>query len=331
MDHSNPTSRSRRKLSLHAEALETREVMTGGAGNTFAIMQATVTAPSQRVTVPFIVAPSVVKTPHNKLTLGIDIAKGAGSTLAPRVLALQDLTTGKTIPISRVRYTAAVAKINPTEGGQSTAVLATIRVNPSDAPHKYAAIISGSQSTTGKALVGFFLPGDTAGGGAISTSDINTVKSLSGTPAASSKYNFATDANRDGIINNADLKITKQNLGVTVSVSPVISANLSPATTTAYPNRTTAFKTVVFNGTTTPGATVTYTEVNKKSTPVTTVADSSGKYTINVGLGSGDNTFVVSQSDAFGQSITGQIAPVKYDPNVTPNFDANGNPISKKA
>ena len=79
--------------------------------------------------------------------------------------------------------------------------------------------------------------------------------------AQNSNYNFDADVNRDGIINGADVKLAKQDLGVTTKVSPVVSVNLDPASDPAA-NRTTTFSTVHFAGMTTPGATVTFLDQN---------------------------------------------------------------------
>ncbi|HEV3165639.1 MAG TPA: hypothetical protein VGZ22_16550, partial [Isosphaeraceae bacterium] len=57
---------------------------------------------------------------------------------------------------------------------------------------------------------------------------------------------------------------------------------------------------------------ITYTEVAGKAAPVTTTADSAGNYSIIVTLGNGANNFMVTSVDAFGQTISGKIAPVTF-------------------
>ncbi len=112
-------------------------------------------------------------------------------------------------------------------------------------------------ATSGTYLVGFYLPGDVGGTGTVTQSDIKTIKSEHGLTAVSSNYTFDADANRDGVINNKDVQIARENLGVTTKVSPVVSVNLDPASDPGA-NRTTNFSTVHFAGTTTPDATVTF-------------------------------------------------------------------------
>ena len=83
--------------------------------------------------------------------------------------------------------------------------------------------------------------------------------------AENSNYNFDADVNRDGVINSQDLKIAKEDLGVSTEVSPVVSVNLDPASNPAA-DRTTPFSTVHFAGKSTPGATVTFLDQSERST-----------------------------------------------------------------
>jgi hypothetical protein len=65
---------------------------------------------------------------------------------------------------------------------------------------------------------------------------------------------------------------------------------------------------------TTPGATVTFANNSNNGATTTAKSDSTGAYNIMVPLVSGSNTFKVTTSDGFGQSISGQISPVVYSP-----------------
>ena len=65
----------------------------------------------------------------------------------------------------------------------------------------------------------------------------------------------------------------------------------------------------------TPGAAVKYSEISGLSQPVATTADAKGAYTLYATLGEGANTFKVTTLDAFGQSISGTIAPVTLQTN----------------
>ncbi|MBV8310972.1 MAG: hypothetical protein JO344_11335, partial [Planctomycetaceae bacterium] len=151
--------------------------------------------------------------------------------------------------------------------------------------------------------------------GTVTQADLQTIKSDLGVTASSSNYNFDADVLRDGIISPADLAFASMNLGASTKISPIISVNLNPATDGPLNDRITNFKTVNFTGMVTPGATVTFTEINNNSPSATTTADASGNYSIMVPLVKGSNTFAVTTQDAFGQSISGQIAPLTYSAN----------------
>jgi len=212
-----------------------------------------------------------------------------------------------------MRYDPAVAKANHLAKATTSAVLFTLPVPATGQPAAdYTVQIKGLGGTTGQYLVGFYLPGDVAGTGTVTKSDIQTMHSLLGKNANDSKYNFEADPDRDGVINAQDLKIAQQNLGASTKVSPVVSVNLDPASDPAA-NRTSPFSTVHFAGEATPGATVSFVDQAGGSTTSATVG-SSGSYSIMVPLVTGSNTFQVTTHDGFGQSIAGAISPVVYSP-----------------
>ena len=159
----------------------------------------------------------------------------------------------------------------------------------------------GGAKTTGAYLLGFYLPGDVAGTGTVTTADLQTIKSDLGATPSSSNYSFDADVNRDGKISPADLAFASMNLGAKTTISPIITVNLDPATDGPLNDRITNHNPVHFTGTATPNATVTFTEINSNSPGATTTADGSGNYSIMVPLGNGSNTFQVTTTDAFGQ------------------------------
>ncbi len=264
---------------------------------------------------PFTYQPSLFTlNARHQMTLGIDVAAQTGSSAVAKIVEVEDLQTHRSIPITRAIYSKAVQLANPSLGNQTTAVLVTLSLTAAQAksPHDYAVIVQSRGGTTGGFLVGFYLPGDAGGTGTVDNSDLATIKQDLNTNASSPNYVFAADANRDGVINNTDLRIAKQNLGVATTVSPVVAANLSPTSDSGIQDRITDIRTVTFTGTATPGATVTYADTDNTSPTVSTTANSAGNYSIQVTLGDGANTYQVTSSDAFGQVITGTIAPVTF-------------------
>jgi hypothetical protein len=334
MKTSNELPRVRRRRCLAPDLLEDRMVLSASQGSTFAIMPAAVTTAGQASSVPFTMT-SDLFTPaakmHGKMLLGIDVTAVAQATsatsnvpanppVAPQITSVTG-PDGRMIPIQHVHYYPKIARANHLTGTKdiSSSVLLTVPVPASgQAAANYTVQVKGLGGTTGKYLLGFYLPGDTAGTGTVDKSSVATVKSLIGDAATSSNYSFDADVNRDGIINGQDVHLVQQNLGASTKVSPVVSVNLDPASDPAN-DRTTPYSTVHFAGKTTPGATVTFANQANKNATTSVTADSTGAYTIMVPLVSGSNTFTVTTQDAFGQSISGTISPVVYSPTSAAN------------
>jgi hypothetical protein len=299
-------------------------VLSSGQGSTFAIMPGTIATAGQVSAINFKIDPALFSAPnkHGRIVIGIDVAPVVSATattttsnLKPEIMSITD-AAGHVTRVEHTRYDRKVAKANKLAGVPTSAVLVHLNVPASGQPAAaYSVQVKGLNGTTGQYLVGFFLPGDAAGTGTVTKDDIQTIKKDHSLTAVNSSYNFDADVNRDGVINSQDVKIAKENLGVSTKVSPVISVNLDPASNPAA-NRKTPYSTVHFAGTGTPGATVTFVDQSGGSTTSATT-DSTGAYSIMVPLVSGSNTFTVTTLDKFGQSITGAISPVVYSPPTT--------------
>jgi hypothetical protein len=331
MNASQESRRRRRGISLEPERLEGRIVMSSGEGSTFAIMPGTVTTAGQLSSMQFKIDPTLFSAPkqdHGRITLGIDIAPATPATsssstaseVKPQIVSITD-PNGHVVRVQHAKYDAKVAKTNKLGDTSTSAVLVTVSIPAKGQPAAdYSVQVKGLQGTTGTYLVGFYLPGDVAGTGTVTKADITTIKSYHGMTAESSKYNFDADVNRDGVINGTDVAIAKKDLGVSTLVSPVASVNLDPASDPAA-NNTTPYSVIHFAGEVTPNATVTFLNTTSNST-TTVTAGSNGDYSILVPLVPGSNSFTVTTQDGFGQSITGAITPVAYDPS-SPNPTAS--------
>ena len=130
--------------------------------------------------------------------------------------------------------------------------------------------------------------------------------------ANSQNYVLAADGNRDGVINSTDLRTAQSNLGAAVTITPVVSANLNSSTDSGIQDRITNIQNVIFQGKATPDASITFTDTNNTAPATTTTADINGNYALQVPLGPGDNTFKVTATDGFGQTISGLISPVTF-------------------
>lgn len=320
--------RSRRSRCLTPEMLEDRVVLSSGQGSTFAIMPASIATAGQVTSTSFTIDPSLFHAnAHGKLTLGVDVtaihqrastSNVPNNPVAPQVVSITS-SNGHRIPIQRTHYYTKIARANHLGNMPTSAVLFTIRPPAAgQAPQTYTVQVKGLDHTTGQYLLGFYLPGDAAGTGTVTKTDVTTVKSLIGDAATSANYNFDADINRNGIINRQDVQLTQKNLGASTKVSPVVSVNLDPASDPAN-NRTTQYSTVHFAGKVTPGATVTFANQANHNATTTATADATGAYSIMVPLVPGSNTFTVTTKDGFGQSISGPISPVVYSPTSAAN------------
>ena len=330
MNPSQPSPKRRRTPTLAAEGLETRQLMTGGVGNTFAIVPATISKSGGQVSVSFVLDPNLISVPKGKksIVLGLDVAPDSGSSASPVVKSVT-APGGKVLTVKNAVYDKSVKKGgNDGNGNKSSAVTVTIPTKDLMAgkAQTYKVNIKGANKKTGDMLVGFYIPGDADGNGIVDTADSNATSFAMGSVASSttstaaadtSKYDFDIDSNRNGRIDKSDLKFVGQNNGLKVLVSPVITANLDPASDSGTADRVTNIQDITINGTATPGASITYSEASDKTTPVVATADATGNYTINIHLGDGSNTFKVETKDGFNQKIVGTIAPITYSTTAT--------------
>jgi len=294
-------NRRRPKAPLAAEALESRALLTGGAGNSFALMPATITRPGGTTAVTFTIDSTHFTPPtKGKLSIGIDVVSDTGS---------------KIVPVIRDVKAPTGAHLHLQHANKSSAYVATLDANPTagSKPRTYTIDIGGLKKTSGAMLVGLYLTGDANGDGTVTQADVTAVNAALGGKSGDAKYSFDADMNRDGRITKADVNMTKANLGAKTTILPVITADLAPANG-GTSNRISRIPTASFRGIATPGTKITYAEVNGKSAAVTTTADTAGNYGLVVPLAVGSNTFKVTAVDPAGQTISGNVAPVIYTP-----------------
>jgi len=289
--------------------LERRDV-PANMGNTFAIVSGEVAKAGELTPVKVNFDKNLFTLPKGKATIGVAVAPVSGGTVSPAITKVVNQASKSvaqpTTPASK-KITAA----------QSTStipkpVLFDVQLGRGSAASSYTVSVKDQKTGTGNFLSGFYLPGDANGDLKVQKSDVDLIKGAIGAKTGDQKYNFNADSNRDGVIDNTDVKLAQQNMGVAVKVNPVITARLDPASDTGASDRITDQRNVNFQGVATPGSTLTYTEVDGKVQPVTAKADATGNYTITVGLADGNNLFRVTSTDPFGQSISGLLSPVTY-------------------
>lgn len=298
--------RGRAALRPTTEGLETRQVMTGGAGSTFALIPQSVAKAGDVATVQVKIDTKLFKPAKNgSFLLGIDVAPQQSSAIVPTVQSVtvsQLNASGQVVKNSK----PALSRVNG-----STAVLVPMNLGAGASQKSYIvkANITGQNGTSGDLLVGYYLPGDANGDGVVNKADTKLIKGTQNKAVSNSKYAFDNDVNRDGKIDASDLSTAQKYKGMSTTQSPVVTANLDPA---AVVNgvRTTSASSVTLTGVASPGASVSYAEVNAKVPTTAVTVDQTGNYSIKVPLAVGSNTFQVTTNDAFGQSISGQIAAI---------------------
>jgi hypothetical protein len=304
MKPSDPNTRRRGRLAPAPESLESRELMTAGAGNTIAIFQGEVAQPGGTAEVKIVLDPANFTLPKNRIALGVDAASPNGSSLEP---AVQTAGHAHGTPGGlRARSIGPGTDVLIAQLGQG-------RRSPSG-PLTYQATVSGKNQSAGKFLVGFYLPGDANGDGTVDQADIKAIRGRLGSVTGDPSYAFNADSDRDGRISFRDMMLGQKNLGVKTTLAPVLSANLDPASDTGAADRVTAATSAHYTGVASGGATITFKEVNNRVPDVSTVADADGNYSIVTPLAQGSNQFQVTMTDTSGQTISGTIAAVYSSP-----------------
>ena len=322
MNPSNPKPRRPRSPSLAAESLEKREMMTGGVGDTFAILPATIHTAGGHTSVAFSLDPKLFTDKGNKpFVLGIDVAPNSTSSTLPVVQSVTS-NTGKTLSVQHTVFDPKVTRSGvQAESKMSSAALVTIPGLPTKGSKStiYKVNIAATGKTSGDILVGFYLPGDASGTGMVDQASINALQYAMGKDAndTTGKYSFDADANRDGKIDKKDLAIAIENMGIGTTVSPVISADLSPTGVTDPKQRIANVSVVTVTGNATPGATVVYSAPNLPTQTVVANA-TTGAYSVPLTLNIGANTYNVTATDSFKQKISGSIASITYTPGAVP-------------
>lgn len=333
MKNSSESPRAPRRRHLTPEVLEDRMVLSAGQGSTFAIIPSAVTTAGKVSDVSFTLTSSTftaAKRMHGRIMLGVDVTAltPAGSSssnlpttataVKPEVMSVRE-ANGRVIHVQHTTYYPKLARANHLGHTPTSAALFSVRVPKNgQGPATYTVQVRGLDHTTGKYLLGFYLPGDANGNGTVNSTDLTAIKSVRGDAATNNNYSFDADVNRNGIINRQDIRLARMNLGASTTISPVVSVNLDPASD-PNGNRTSPYSVVHFAGKVSPDATVTFVNQNNHNAKTTATANSTGAYTIMVPLASGSNTFTVTTHDSFGQSISGAISPVVYSPTSAAN------------
>jgi kumamolisin len=177
----------------------------------------------------------------------------------------------------------------------------------------------GAPSSTAIYQVNVSLVGDVDGTFSVTRRDLAQIRSMFGARAASPSYLPAADVNDDGIINRADLKLARQNLGASTSLRPVtlqLGQDLVRSTDSKDPD---LYRRIVGATTGGAGVTVSLASISTTGNPVTLTPDALGKFaSLATALDVPDGPFTVqaTATDAFGQRAVA--TQYIYDPVLVP-------------
>jgi hypothetical protein len=204
------------------ERLEERALMTGGAGDTFAIVAGTIDRPGGTSTVQLTLDPAHFTLPRGVLALGVDIAPDAGSGLKPLIASVDD-PHGNLIPQTFGSiYDPHLSHLAVASGQATRAVLTPVGFFPSDPlkPATYTVNVQAEGNSSGTFHLSFYLPGDANGDGVVNQADLRLTRRLFGAHAGQPRYSLGADVNRDGRIGKIDVAYVEQNMGVRTNLSP---------------------------------------------------------------------------------------------------------------
>lgn len=258
------------------------------------------------VTAPGAVAASAVTvaaknlTPGKSTTLfGIFVQPEPGSSLAPRIVAVEG-SNGHRLSLKEGRPYVA--------GRDSGQAAAFVKVSQ---PGPLTVLVSGQHHTTGSYQTDTTLVGDVNGDGTVNLSDLQGFASAFLSVPGDPNYNPAADFNQDGIVNLVDAKALMQNMApVTPDVPLQLVMNLLPADQVHYAapknsGGSTMKKDVTIVGHTMPGSIVLEDNTSGyyKWDGGAIATDANGNFTVNETNTDGVNTYNFLIIDPYGQQM----------------------------
>jgi len=209
----------RRRRGFGFDRLEPRALLTGGAGDTFSVVPGTIPQAGGTATVAFTLDPAHFTLPHQSLALGVDITPKPGSSLKPLISSIDD-PHGNLIPqaFSSI-YNPHLSHLAVASGAATRAVLVPVSFFPSapGKPAAYTVNVAAEGNSSGGFLLSFYLPGDANGDGVVNQADLRLTRSALGTHVGQPGYNPSADVNRDGRIGKIDIAYVEQNMGVRIN------------------------------------------------------------------------------------------------------------------
>jgi hypothetical protein len=219
-----PSHLRRRAPGLGLERLEERALLTGGAGDNFAVVAGSIDKPNGSAAITLTIDPGHFRLPRQAFTLGVDVAPDTGSGLLPLIASVDD-PHGNLIPQTFTSiYDPHLSHLAVASGKATRAALTPVTFFP-DSPGKpatYTVNVEAQGNSSGKFHFSFYLPGDANGDGVVNATDLRLTQQANGSRVGQARYNPNADVNRDGRIGKIDVSYVEQNRGVQILASPVV-------------------------------------------------------------------------------------------------------------
>jgi hypothetical protein len=312
MDRS-PWATRRREVAPSVEGLEPRLELTGGLGSQFAEISGTIATPGGSVEIPFAINPALFARPNGRILLGIDVSPQSGSDALPRIVEVDNAQGAFVAPALHATYDPAVSRLlnGKTE---TSASLVSLPAPTGHTAQMFAVRVADTGHAGGAVRVGFYLPGDANGDGAVTPADLGAIRAAMGSHYGDPRYSVDLDTNRDGRVDAADLNLAWSNLGARTIVLPGLAVGVDPSDPMDLTHRTTTAGQILIAGQATPGSVVAAVGESGHTTAVGTVADATGHFRLSVPLTAGTNDPVVTDFDGFGQRATVGFLPLQSKP-----------------
>jgi hypothetical protein len=282
------------------ERLEARVHLSAARpSNSIGTSMGNVTAAGEVNSTSVRIAPKYLTQGQSSTLFGIFVRPEAGSSLAPRIVAVTS-SNGQRLSLKQGRpYIAGRAD------GQAAAFVKVSQPGP------LTILVTGLHHSTGHYEVDTTLVGDANGDGTVNLDDLKPFAAAYETKPGNSSYNAGADFNQDGIVNQVDAKALMQNMTPLSALVPLqLVMNLLPADQAHYAapknsGGSTNLNDITIEGHTLPGSIV--LEDNSsgyyKWDGGAVATDANGNFTVNEKNTSGVNAYNFLVIDPFGRQL----------------------------
>jgi Dockerin type I domain len=245
------------------------------------------------------IAPMNLTQGKSSTLFGIFVAPEPGSSLAPRIVAVEG-SNGQRLSLKQGRpYVAG------RDNGQAAAF---VKVSQ---PGTLTILVSGRHHSTGTYETDTTLVGDINGDGTVNLADLQPFAEAYETTPGNPKYNLAADFNQDGLVNQVDAQALMENMPpLTPKVPLQLVMNLLPADQAHYgapknSGGSTFKKDITIEGHTIPGSIVLEDDSNGfyKWDGGAIATDANGNFSVTETNTEGVNTYNFLVIDPFGRQL----------------------------